>query len=85
LSYTPLQSDAEIDQMLSLVDRAQPTTSAMVLKKDSMSGAANELDLRPTADVGDLVKWNLTYNRPYKHPEDITHVSEGLRLAGLLE
>jgi TolB-like protein/Flp pilus assembly protein TadD len=39
----------------------------------------------PTADVGELVKWDLTYNCPFKRPEDITHVFEGLGLAGLLE
>lgn len=39
----------------------------------------------PTADVGELVKWDLTYNCPYKRPEDIAHVTEGLRLAGFLE
>jgi adenylate cyclase len=39
----------------------------------------------PTADVGDLVKWDLTYNCAYKRPEDISHVAEGLRLAGLPE
>jgi adenylate cyclase len=37
----------------------------------------------PTVDVGELVRWDLTYNCPYKRPEDITHVREGLRLAGL--
>jgi adenylate cyclase len=37
----------------------------------------------PTTDVGELVMWDMTYNCPYKRPEDIAHVREGLRLTGL--
>jgi len=39
----------------------------------------------PTADVGELVRWDLTYNCPYKRPEDVIYFSECLRFAGLLE
>jgi adenylate cyclase len=38
----------------------------------------------PSTNVGELVKWDLMYNCPFKRREDVTHVFEGLGLAGLL-
>ncbi|WP_162820661.1 adenylate/guanylate cyclase domain-containing protein [Microvirga calopogonii] len=39
----------------------------------------------PTTDVGELVRWDMMYNCPFKCREDTAYFCEGLRLAGLLE
>ena len=35
------------------------------------------------ADVSDYLKWEFKYNCPWKRPEDVAHVLDGLRKAGL--
>ncbi|SJM31745.1 hypothetical protein BQ8482_200003 [Mesorhizobium delmotii] len=37
----------------------------------------------PAADVSDYLRWEFKYNCPWKRPEDIAHVLDGLRKAGL--
>ena len=37
----------------------------------------------PAADVSDYLRWEFKYNCPWKRPEDVAHVLDGLRKAGL--